>query len=92
MALKIVESCVNCFACLDVCPSNAIFKSTPHFKINPNKCTECEDDYAVPQCASICPIEEAILNAAGEPMNPYGSLTGIPPEKLEEAMREIQAR
>ena len=92
MALKIVESCVNCFACLDVCPSNAIFKSTPHFKINPNKCTECEDDYADPQCASICPIEEAILNAEGVPLNPYGSLTGIPPEKLEEAMREIQAR
>ena len=92
MALQIVASCVNCFACLDVCPSNAIFKSTPHFKINPNKCTECEDDYADPQCASICPIEEAILNAEGVPLNPFGSLTGIPPEKLEEAMREIQAR
>lgn len=92
MALQIVASCVNCFACLDVCPSNAIFKSTPHFKINPNKCTECEDDYADPQCASICPIEEAILSAEGVPLNPIGSLTGIPPEKLEEAMREIQAR
>lgn len=92
MALKIVESCVNCWACYDVCPSNAIFKSSPHFKINPNKCTECEDDYTHPQCASICPIEEAILDAAGAPMNPQGSLTGIPPEKMAEAMREIQAR
>lgn len=92
MALKIVDSCVNCWACYDVCPSNAIYQSSPHFKINPKKCTECEDDYAVPQCASICPIETAILNAAGEPMNPYGSLTGIPPELIEEAMREIQAR
>ncbi|MFT3931170.1 MAG: 4Fe-4S dicluster domain-containing protein [Spongiibacteraceae bacterium] len=92
MALSIVEACVNCFACMDVCPSNAIYQSSPHFKINPKKCTECEDDYAEPQCASICPIETAILNAAGEPMNPYGSLTGIPPEKIEEAMREIQAR
>ena len=92
MALSIVESCVNCWACYDVCPSNAIYQSSPHFKINPKKCTECEDDYAVPQCASICPIESAILAADGSAMNPPGSLTGIPPEMLEEAMREIQAR
>ncbi len=92
MALKIVESCVNCWACYDVCPSDAIYQSSPHFKINPRKCTECEDDYKHPQCASICPIEEAILAESGEPMNPMGSLTGIPPEMMEEAMREIQAR
>jgi ferredoxin len=92
MALKIVESCVNCWACYDVCPSNAIYEASPHFKINPKKCTECEDDYAVPQCASICPIEEAILSADGAPMNPLGSLTGIPPEKMIEAMQEIQSR
>ncbi len=92
MALSIVEACVNCFACMDVCPSNAIYQSSPHFKINPRKCTECEDDYADPQCASICPIEAAILSAEGVPLNPLGSLTGIPPEKMEEAMREIQSR
>lgn len=92
MALKIVDSCVNCYACYDVCPSNAIYQSSPHFKINARKCTECEDDYAQPQCASICPIEEAILDASGTAINPPGSLTGIPPEKLAEAMHEIQAR
>ncbi len=92
MALKIVESCVNCWACVDVCPSEAIYESSPHFKINARKCTECEDDYAEHQCASICPIEGAILLADGSPANPPGSLTGIPPEKLAEAMREIQAR
>jgi ferredoxin len=92
MALKIIESCVNCWACIDVCPSKAIYKSTPHFKINPNKCTECEDDFAAPQCGSICPIEGAILLADGVEINPAGSLTGIPPERMEEAMREIQQR
>lgn len=92
MALKIVDLCVNCWACVDVCPSNAIYHTTPHIKINPSKCTECEGDYADPQCASICPIESAILDATGEPLNPPGSLTGIPPEKMDEAMREIQAR
>lgn len=92
MALKIVESCVNCWACVDVCPSEAIYESGAHFKINAHKCTECEGDFAEQQCASICPIEGAILLADGSPANPPGSLTGIPPERLAEAMREIQAR
>lgn len=92
MALKIVEACVNCWACVDVCPSEAIYQGSAHFRINAHKCTECEGDYTEQQCASICPIESAILLADGSPANPPGSLTGIPPERLAEAMREIQAR
>lgn len=92
MSLSIVDSCVNCWACFDVCPSEAIYQSSPHFKIDAKKCTECEGDYAHPQCATICPIEEAILDATGIPMNPLGSLTGIPPEKIAEAMEEYQSR
>ncbi len=92
MALSIVDSCVNCWACYDVCPSEAIYQSAPHFLIDVKKCTECEGDYAHPQCATICPIEEAILDASGEALNPPGSLTGIPPEKMAAAMAEYQAR
>ncbi|AEA83247.1 MULTISPECIES: 4Fe-4S binding protein [Pseudomonadaceae] len=92
MALQIVESCVNCWACVDVCPSEAISPGTAYFRISAHKCTECDGDYAEQQCASICPIEGAILLADGSPANPAGSLTGIPPERLAEAMRTIQAR
>jgi len=96
MALSIIESCVNCYACEPLCPSQAISLSTSsagqHFLIDGNKCTECDGDYADPQCAAICPIEGAILNAAGEAINPSGSLTGIPPFKMAQAMAEIQAR
>jgi len=92
MTLKIVDSCVNCWACVDVCPSDAIYLSEKHFMIEPKKCTECEGDYADPQCASICPIEETILDAYDIAINPPGSLTGIPPERMEEVMREIQSR
>ncbi len=92
MSLSIIESCVNCWACLDVCPSEAIYEAKPHFMIDAKKCTECEGDHADPQCATICPIEGAILDAAGEEVNPAGSLTGIPPEMMEKAMAEIQAR
>lgn len=92
MALEIIESCVNCWACEPLCPSQAIYEASPHFRIDPKKCTECEGDYADAQCASICPIEGAILDGLGVPVNPSGSLTGIPPERLDAAMAEIQAR
>lgn len=92
MAFSIIESCVNCWACEAVCPNDAIYEAAPHFKIDAKKCTECEGDFAEAQCASICPIEGAILDSVGEALNPPGSLTGIPPEALHAAMAEIQAR
>ncbi len=92
MAFQIIESCVNCWACEPLCPSQAIYEARPHFLIDAKKCTECDGDFADPQCASICPIEGAILNASGEALNPPGSLTGIPPELLAEVQAEIRAR
>lgn len=92
MALEIIETCVNCWACEPLCPSEAIYASAPHFMIDDSKCTECVGDHADPQCASICPIEGAILDSLGEALNPAGSLTGIPPERMAAAMAEIAAR
>lgn len=92
MSLSIVESCVKCFACAAVCPSKAIYETAAHFAIDDKKCTECEGDYADTQCSSICPVEGAILDSFGVAINPPGSLTGIPPHKMNEAMLEIQAR
>lgn len=91
MALKIINTCVNCYACEPLCPSQAIYKAEAHFLINPRKCTECEGDFDDPQCATICPIEGAIVDKFGEAINPPGSLTGIPPEKMAEVMAELQA-
>lgn len=92
MAFTIIEGCVNCWACEPLCASQAIYAAEPHFLIDARKCTECEGDHAEPQCASICPIEGVILDACGVPLNPPGSLTGIPPERMAAAMAEIQAR
>ena len=99
MAYEIIETCVNCWACEPLCPSQAISLPSAgtgsahhHFLIDAKKCTECDGDFSDPQCVSICPIEGAILNGLGEAANPAGSLTGIPPERMAEVMAEIQAR
>jgi ferredoxin len=92
MALEIVESCVNCWACAPLCPSKAIFFAKPHFLIDPDRCSECLGDFASPQCATICPIEGAIVDELNEALNPPGSLTGIPPQRWAQARREISAR
>lgn len=79
MALSIAKSCVGCWACHDVCPNQAIEVQESIFQIIPELCQECVDDFPDPQCGEICPVEEAILDASGTPLNPMGSLTGVPP-------------
>jgi ferredoxin len=91
MALQINELCVNCWACEPLCPNQAIYEASPHFLIDPMKCTECLGDHDEPQCAAICPIECAIVDEVGDSLNPPGSLTGIPPEKMKEVMEQLQA-
>ncbi len=92
MALEIIETCVNCWACEPLCPNQAIFAAQPHFLIDADKCSECLGDFADPQCAAICPIEGAIVDELNEPLNRPGSLTGIPPERWAAVQAEIAAR
>jgi ferredoxin len=95
MALEIIESCVNCYACEPLCPNDAIYMARggvhSHFLINPDKCTECAGDFEDAQCASICPIEGAILDDLGTPVNPIGSLTGIPVELIAKYQAAVEA-
>ena len=78
MALSITDRCVNCYACEDVCPSQAISQTERSFVIDPKACTECAGHFADPQCASICPVEGALLDNLNQVIHPPGSLTGIP--------------
>ncbi|WP_291992794.1 4Fe-4S binding protein [Candidatus Accumulibacter sp. ACC003] len=82
MALKITSACRNCWACIDVCPQQAIVEASPHFVIKAEQCNECLGVHDDPQCASICPIEAAIVDSLGAYLNPPGSLTGIPLARL----------
>ena len=92
MALKIIEGCVNCWACEPLCPSQAIHAAKPYFRIDASECTECLGDYDDPQCASICPVEGVIVDEQNEPLNPPGSLTGILPARWAAVRAEIAAR
>ena len=92
MALKIIETCVNCWACEPLCPSQAIHQAKPHFLVDASACSECLGEFTDPQCVSICPIEGAIVNELGEAMNPPGSLTGISPAHWVAVQAEISAR
>lgn len=72
MALEITQACIGCHACKIVCPSKAITRSEQTFSIS-HRCNECEG-LSEPQCASICPVENAIVNASGVALNSSGSL------------------
>lgn len=78
----ITDKCTGCHACKLVCPNKAVTKAdepSGKFVIQPHRCNGCVEQYDSPQCASICPIEEAIVCSNGVPVNPKGSLSGHVP-------------
>ena len=65
MALKIVESCVNCWACEPLCPNQAIYEAKPHFRVDAGKCTECAGDFSDAQCAAAVWSASSLMAPAG---------------------------
>lgn len=56
MAYKILtDVCEGCGSCEAACPNEAISHKKKTYKIDPNKCKECQGDYDKPQCADVCP-------------------------------------
>ena len=56
VAHKITEECINCGACIDVCPEEAITEGDEISVIDPEKCTDCGS------CVEVCPTD-AIVEA-----------------------------
>jgi len=57
MALKILDSCINCDMCDPECPNDAITLGAEIYEIDVEKCTECIGHYDKPTCVSVCPID-----------------------------------
>ena len=57
MALKILDSCINCDMCDPECPNGAISLGEDIYEIDGTKCTECIGHYDKPTCVSVCPID-----------------------------------
>ena len=64
MALKILDTCVNCDVCEPVCPNRAITAGTVIYEIAPERCTECVGHHDAPQCVEVCPVECIIVDAS----------------------------
>ena len=60
MATKISEDCIQCGACEDECPNDAISLGEETFLINPALCTECVGFSAELQCVLACPVDACI--------------------------------
>lgn len=64
MALKIIASqCTVCSACEAECPNVAISMKKGTMWIDAAKCTECEGQFAKPQCQAVCPVDGCIVQA-----------------------------
>jgi ferredoxin len=57
MALKILDTCVNCDVCEPACPNQAISMGEEYYVIDPARCTECVGHHDEPQCIDVCPVE-----------------------------------
>ena len=63
MALLILEECINCAACGDECPNDAI-SSAEIYVIDPARCTECVGFEEKPKCVDVCPVECIVVDPA----------------------------
>ena len=57
MALKIIDTCINCDVCEPVCPNHAISQGPEIYVIDPALCTECVGHFDKPQCQLVCPVD-----------------------------------
>ncbi len=57
MALKIIDTCINCDVCEPECPNHAISQGPEIYVIDPDLCTECVGHFDKPQCREVCPVD-----------------------------------
>ena len=67
MAVIINDTCINCGACIDECPVEAIVDEDDNptgeeiYYVYGDKCVECVGHHDEPACATACPTEGCIV-------------------------------
>ncbi len=67
MAVVITDICINCGACIDECPVEAIVDEDDNptgeeiYYVHEDKCVECVSHFDTPACAESCPTEGCIV-------------------------------
>ncbi|MBB4264532.1 YfhL family 4Fe-4S dicluster ferredoxin [Roseospira visakhapatnamensis] len=64
MALKIIDTCINCDACIAECPNDAISEGDTIYVIAADRCTECVGHFDDPQCIGVCPVDCIVKDPA----------------------------
>src|SRR3990172_4136475 len=62
MPFTITDGCINCAACVPVCPNNGITKGKVVYVIDKDSCTECVGFFSTPQCVKVCPMDCCVLH------------------------------
>lgn len=57
MAMKILDDCISCGACVPECPVEAISEGDTIYVIDAGLCVECVGHNDSPACVSVCPVE-----------------------------------
>ncbi|MBI4322632.1 MAG: YfhL family 4Fe-4S dicluster ferredoxin [Chloroflexi bacterium] len=61
MAMKIIDSCINCGACEPECPNEAISEGDDIYVVASERCTECIGAFDTAKCIDVCPVDGCIV-------------------------------
>ena len=64
MSLKIIDECIACDACVEVCPTIAIEAADPIYVIESDICCECVGYHDKYSCVEVCPVDAIIIDEA----------------------------
>ncbi len=60
MAYMITAECVNCSACEQECPVQAISPAADQYVIDPDVCVDCEGYFEEARCKWACPVNACV--------------------------------
>lgn len=60
VATIIVDDCISCGVCVEVCPNQAIRSGEQIYVIDHRRCTECVTFHEEEQCARVCPVDACL--------------------------------